>query len=209
VAGSAPSAAISIAASIDLDDDEQHLLQAALPDAVLASEAAQLSAPEPAGVDAPDAVDSWQYSLDVDPSSVLVLALTSASAAVAEEATRQLGDQFWLGVKTVLGRVRRRKAGAPVSSVQLRAPLPPAAQLPADLSLTALHAEYVDDASWAQTMTAATAAATAQRDRAIAAIAGPDGRIPDHVVAAGSRVVVYGFVEGSGTFEWHTELESA
>jgi hypothetical protein len=200
--------ALAIAASVDLDADEQHLLEAALRGAMtVAGERAVLSAPAGLSHGAPETVAHWQYSLDVDPDSVLVLTLNAASEAVAAEAARRLTEEFWLGVKGVLSRVRRRRPGAPVSSVQVQAPLEPAGGVPAEVSLTALHAEYAGDVAWAQTMTEAVRTAKGERDRAVAAIAGPDGRIPQQVTRSGSKIVVYGFVEGGGTLEWHTEVQ--
>lgn len=202
--------ALAIAASIDLDADEQRLLEAALHGAVRAAgEPAVLSPPFTIVTEAPPTVAHWQYSLDVDPDSVLVLALTAASEAIASEAARRLTEEFWLGVKGALSGVRRRRPGAPVSSVQVQAPLEPRGGIPAEVCLTALHAEYAGDAAWAHTMTEAVSAAEGERDRAVAAIAGPDGRIPLQVCRPGSKVVVYGFVEGGGTLEWHTEVRPA
>jgi hypothetical protein len=207
--GPAQPPAIAIATSIDLDDDELRLLHEALPDADFAvGEAAALHIPAMLEDDAPKGASGLQYSFDVDPNSVLVVALTSVSEAVVDQISRQLADDFWLGVKGVLARVRRRMPGAPVSSVQVQAPLPPVGQVPSELSLTALHAEYAGDDAWARAMTSATTSAVAERDRAVAAVAGPDGRIPEQMAHPGSRIVVYGFVEGSGTLEWHTEIEA-
>jgi hypothetical protein len=197
---------ITIATSIGLEPEERGLLEIALPGS-RAEPAAQTELDLPSFSDqhVPDMSGGWQYSYDFDPDSVLVVALNSVGGAVAEEMTRQLTEGFWLGVKGVLKSVRRRRAGTPMSSVQVRGTLAPRNGVEAEFSLTSLHADYAADAEWASAMAAGTAELPAELDRAVAAVAGPDGTVPARAGQPGSKVVVYGFVEGGGTLEWHAE----